>query len=270
MKKFLIGICTLITMVGLIFLGIVINLEEAVIDTMNHIMEEQVKESMVVYLKDNTTINTEEIEKGVEGIFASESIENLINQCLSRAFDILINKNTPAIDVTKEVTQLINDSQSVLKNDGITLTESQKNELLAMAKNENINKTINNAIYNFKESMSPEVQKVIDSYAFIRSKAFIYMLLGIIIISLLIIALLQKSFYRWLGELGGSCIFSGVIIGLLVPFITDFISKNLTSKNMYIISTNSFKTYGYIIIAIGIVLTIVKIIISKTLEKKVA
>lgn len=268
MKKFLMGICTLIIMICLIFLGIVINLEDAVVDTMNHVVEKEVKESVVVYLKDNTTINKEEIEKGINGLFASDDVKKIMNQCIDKAFDILTNKSTEAINVTKEVEQLINDSESILKSYGVTLTESQKNELLEMTKDEEINKTIQNAIYEFKESMSPEIQKAVESYAFIRSKAFIYMLLGIIGISLLIIALLQKSYYKWLGELGGSCIFSGVVIGLLVPFIADFISKNLSSQNMYVISTESFKTYGYIVVAIGIISIIIKIVLSKILEKK--
>lgn len=115
--------------------------------------------------------------------------------------------------------------------------------------------------------MPKEAEVAIKVYDFFRSTNFKIMLIGGIVLCLGLIALLKKSTYRWLTNLGIASIFSGITIGILFPYLVNLLFENL-GEDSITLSLSSFNTYGYIIIGLGLIALIIKISLAKLLLKE--
>ena len=118
----------------------------------------------------------------------------------------------------------------------------------------------------FKKEMTSEDKTILNIFNFITSTSFKLMLIGGVIVLLILIALLKKSFYKWLSNFGMSLIFSGIVLGILIPLLMDTIIKEIGEE--FIISYSSFSTYGYVSIGIGVILIVINILIPKIINKK--
>ena len=110
--------------------------------------------------------------------------------------DILSGKDVEDLDISKELENIINNSEDVLKEYGITISEEDKKELLNEVSGEEINKTFNESVMEFKKEMTSEDKTILNIFSFITSTSFKLMLIGGVIVLLVLIALLKKSFYN--------------------------------------------------------------------------
>ena len=97
---------------------------------------------------------------------------------------------------------------------------------------------------------------------------FKVMLCGVILLDLLFIALLKKSPYKWLSNLGGSSLIVGLFIGFVIPLSIDKLLKTLDNENLFAFNTEALANYGYVLIGIGIVAYVLEFTLKKTIEKK--
>lgn len=267
MKKLLIGILTLLMFIALVCLGLVFNVKSLIVDTIDVALKKEITNEIVDYIGDNTNYNKEEVKKSIDKVLnENESIKKTVNTYMDKFMDIMNDKKVENIDLSKELESIINDSEPILKEYGITISEKEKQEILEVASNEEINKAFNETITEIKTDMPREAKIVLDIFNFITSTTFKLILIGSIALLLVLIACLKKNYYKWLSNFGGSLILSGIIIGVFIPIAIDTISKELEDGIM--ISYSSFSTYGYISIGIGIVAIIINIVISKIIKNK--
>lgn len=266
MKKFLIGILTLIMTIVLIAFGLVINLKSMVVDTIDVVVKKEITNEIVNYIEDNTDFNKEEVKTSIDKVLnENETIKKTVDSYLDRFMDIMNDKKVNDIDLSKELESIINDSEPILKEYGITISEKDKKELLETVSSEEINKAFNETITEIKGDMPTEVKMALDIYNFVTSTTFKLILIGGVVVLLIFIALLKKSYYKWLSNFGGSLFISGIVIGILLPIVLDALLKEI--GNGVTISSGSFSTYGYISICMGIVAIIINIIIPKIINK---
>ena len=267
MKKFLISILTLIITLALIVLGLTFNLKSMIIDTTDIILKKEITNQITDYLADNTDYNKEDIKKSIDKVLnENELIKKTVSTYMDKFINVLNDKEVTDIDLSQELESIINDSEPILKEYGITISEEDKKELLNEVSGEEINKTFNESVMEFKKEMTSEDKTILNIFNFITSTSFKLMLIGGVIVLLILIALLKKSFYKWLSNFGMSLIFSGIVLGILIPLLMDTIIKEIGEE--FIISYSSFSTYGYVSIGIGVILIVINILIPKIINKK--
>ena len=268
MKKLLIGILTIFVTLGLILLGVSLNLKATVTEVATNMINEEVTNTMTDYLEKNTDVNKNEIKKGIDKVVNSnDTIKKAVNNYYSEFMDILSDKEFKEINIASELEILIDNSEPILKEYGITISKKDKEELTKIVSNEEINKTVNESIKEVKKEMPGEVTSALNILNFITSTTFKIILIGTIILSLVLIALLKKSIYKWLINLGIASILCGLLYSIVIPIVFNILSKEIDAKIK--ISASALNNYGYVVLALGILTIILNMILSKILNKKI-
>lgn len=270
MKKLLIGILTIFITVNFILLGLSINLKGTIVDTVGIIVKENVVENIADYLEENTSVSKDDAKKSINEILESNNtIKKTVNGYFDKIMDIMNDKEVTDINIASDIEILINENESTLKKYGINITEEDKKGITSVVSNEEINKKLNESITEFKNSMPSEAKIAIDIFNFVRGTTFKIILVSVIVTFLALIALLKKSPYKWLVNLGIASVLSGLSVGVLVPSILKFITESLSNEATITISTTHISNYGYIVLSIGLISIILHTVISIITKKKV-
>lgn len=270
MKAFLRGILTICLVFLLVIFGVVINMKEVLVGTTEHLVKQELKKSIGTFASqytDQVSNATDIIQKVEDQIDNNEMIKKVIDTYYDEIIDVLKNKEVHIqIDLSKELDDLISDGEKILSDYGITITEEEKQELLSKVSTDTVNEFVNETITDMKTSLNGDAKVVLDSYLFVTSNSFKIMLCSFILLAVLCIALLKKSYYKWLSNFGGACVLSGFITGVLFPVLADVIEKMMEEYG-FVLSMTSIGTYGYILIGFGILSCVVSFVISKYTTK---
>ncbi len=269
MKSFCRGILTVFITIALIGLGVSFGLKGMLIDTADTLIKKEVKNSIVDVVEDytNDSISEEVIREVENTIENNEEIKKIVDAYYRSILDVLSDKETELnINVTEELTGLIDEGEKVLKDYGIEITPEEKQELLSIVSSEELNDLASSAITEAKQNMTSETKMILDVYQFLTSSELKIILILSIVVFLLFIALLKKSVYQWFSNFAIAAISSGIVIGILFPFLVDSALKLLEEESLNL-SLSSFTTYGYILIGLGILSIIVNLVASNLLKK---
>lgn len=270
MKGFLRGLLTIWITLILITLALVLSLKGILVNTADTIIKKEISTKVVDEIKNykSDEIPEEVINEVKDTIENNKEIKKLMDTYYDKVIDILVNDSNEKIDVSNDLNIIIDEGEKILNDNGITITKEQKYELLSMVSIDEVNNMVNDTIIEVKENFTGETRVVLNTYKFLMGTTFKLVLIALLVISLLLIALLKKSFHKWLSNLGCASIISGVVVGIIMPYIIDFILGMIDNDSLTI-STNTLNTYGYILIAIGVLSIIINIVISKLLEKNI-
>lgn len=267
MKKVLIGILTFAVTIAFIILGVAMNMENSIMDTVSVIVKEQFTNGVADYLKDNTDLDIEKVKNVMTKVMEeNDTIKNKVDSYFDRFMNIIVGKDTQEINLATELESIIDESEDTLKDYGVTISEEDKDKLISTVASDKVNKTLNDSILKIKDKMPSEAKTAVNAFNFMRSTSFIAMMIIIILVALILIAILKKSFYKWLGNFSTATIISGILIGIFLPVLMSAAVKTLGSSVS--ISTNAFSTYGYVLIGLGVGAIIINVIISKLKEKR--
>lgn len=271
MKSFIRGILTVWIVILLIVFGLVSSMKSILIDMTDGIIKTELKTNIVNVIENyaNESISDDVIQEIENEIEKNPNIKKVMNQYYDKIMDVLSSKESNIeIDVVSELEKLIDDSEEVLKDYGVTLTEEEKQELLSVVSSSEVNTIVNDSINEIKDNLSSEITMVIDIYSFITSMAFKVILVVLIVVALLLIALLHKDFYSWLFNFGIASVITGTLILAILSIITTQILDNLLAESNLTISTTPLNTYSYILIILGVISIIGKIVITKKVRKE--
>lgn len=268
MKGFLRALLTIWMTLLLITFGLVLSLKGILIDTADTIIKKEISNKVVDEIKNykSEEIPEEVINQVKDTIDNNKEIKKLMDTYYDKVIDILVNESNEKIDVSNDLNTIIDEGEKILNDNGITITKEEKDQLLSMVSTDEVNNMVNDTIIEVKENLTGETKVVLDTYKFLMGNTFKIILITLLVVALLLIALLKKSFYKWLSNLGGTSIASGIIVGILMPYFVDLLVGMIDNDSL-VISTNSLNTYGYIMIVFGILLIILNVVISKILEK---
>ncbi len=270
MKSFIRGILTIWIVILLIVFGLVSSMKAILIETADGIIKKELKTNIVKVIKGDSSekIQDDVIRKVEKEIDRNPNIKKVVNNYYDRILDVLSSKEANVtIDVAKELETLIDNGEEVLKDYGVTLTPNEKKELLSVVSSSAINDMVNDAITEIKRDMGSDMKRIIDAYTFLTSMTFKAILVGLIAVALLFIALLKKNLYGWLSNFGIASAITGILIGVVLPMIVTQVLTDLASESVITISTGFLNTYGYTLIALGIVSIVAERIIA-TKNKK--
>ena len=174
------------------------------------------------------------------------------------------DENAKSDILDKMIDYLIENKEKIERETGKKLDLSGIDKFRNSEEYKTLNEAINETISETSSGFSANDKKIIRTYSFTVSNNFRLILIGCFIATLCLIALLQWSFYKWIGTLGSSCLVSGVTLVVL-----HFVSKLLITSLLSSMSTNvtvdvsSLLYFGISCIVLAIVLYIVKKILSK-------
>ena len=270
MKKifnFLITICifVLISLLCVSFCA-----KEIIINTLSkEIVRKEISSKVVDYAKEYyDDIDYDTLEKLETGIGNNENIDKITEKYFDNIAESITKDSEIKLPDTKdELLDLINQNEYILEENGIEITNEEKDKIVEkLTSDGKLDKIYENVVVNIKSDISNEEKNAIDLYNKITTNTFRWLVISIIVILVLIIALIKKSFYKWTYNLAISFGLSGVLITLLIPPVMDIISNDLTSGVLgspLDININSLTNLGYICFALCAVLIIIYLIGNK-------
>lgn len=269
MKKFLRGLLTIALTFLLIALGIVLSFKTMLINTADQMIKREMTHQFINTMQEqNSEVDEEAIKKIKETIEKNETIQDIMNTYFDQVIEILGSEEELKINITEDLNTLGDEGEKILKEYGITITPAEKEELLDMVSMEEVNTLLNETLAEAKQNLPEQIKEEIKIYQFVMGPTFKVMLCGVILLDLLFIALLKKSAYKWLSNLGGSSLIVGLFIGFVIPLSIDKLLKTLNNENLFAFNTEALANYGYVLIGIGIVAYVLEFTLKKTIEKK--
>lgn len=209
------------------------------------------------YLKDSEDINK---------LLEDERVQEIINKYIDITLDNLTSEEIKNIDIESDIINYINENKELIKEiTGKEVTNEMIEDTKKVIEESNLNETIEETIVSTKESISTEEKIVLKGYKEIISTKTRIITISLILLCLLLIALIDKSFYKWI-KTGSICtIISGILVLLM-----GFILKMIVTRILPLPSFNVSYLYksGLIQLIIGSIILIIYIILNKILVKK--
>ena len=206
--------------------------------------------------------NSEDINKLLE----DQRVQEIINKYIDITLDNLTSEEIKNIDIESDIINYINENKELIKEiTGKEVTPEMIEDTKKVIEESNLNETIEDTIESTKESISTEEKIVLKGYKEIISTKTRIIVIGLIALCLLLIAIIEKSFYKWI-KTGSICtIISGILV-LLMGFILKLIVTSILPLPSFNVSY-LYKS-GLIQLIIGIVILLIYIVLNKVLVKK--
>ena len=166
-------------------------------------------------------------------------------------------------NIDGELEKLIDENKDTLEDYGIEITEEDKQEIIdSIALDDLINEKTNEEVMIVKDNMSSEELFVLNIYNVLTSPTLqIGIVIGIIAI-IVIIALIKKSLYKWMINVGIALCCVGIVNVIFMPIVVNLI------RGVISIDIGGIVTNGYIALGIGILLIVIHVLLNKFIKKK--
>ena len=275
MRKFLIGLLTfiLINAIGLLILSftlktilvdgiikevIVNQVDLPIFETSNYQYRNQI----------NTDENIDKVtnDERVRELLKSDEVTELIDKYMDKIIDGYIDEEKlDEIELEKDmINYLENNKEKLEKITGKEITQENLDQAKEQIKEMDIDTKVKESIKTTSKTMPKETVKVLKGYKTFISLEFKLIMIGIIILCLVLIALLQKSMYKWIKLFTISLITNGVF-AIIVSGSVYLIVYSLTKIKF---NTSILLITGIVITIIGIIVQIIYNILTKNIENK--
>lgn len=208
---------------------------------------------------------TDEDKKNIETVnkvIKTEDINELVSKVLDEYEKSLDEENYKVsdktvdyvIDLLVEYKDLIND----ISHENITEKEIRSSET-----REGIEEAFNEILSDHPDNNKEAIRIAVTSYNFFVSSTFRLLMIFFTIVCLLLIALIRKSYTRWMKPAATVITCNGLLISAsYFAIIYAFKTINNSSKYNIVINPKYILCLGIIEVVIGIVLSILSIIFS--------
>ncbi len=238
------------------------------------IVVETIKDTIVKqnYKTENLIIPEEEInaitdDERVREILKSKEIQDLLNKYLDITIDTIIDEESiEEIELEKDILEYLSDNKETLsKAVGQDITEEMIDSTKKQFEGKDMSRAFKQTLNNTKNSVSKEEKIVLKGYKVLRSQSFRLGMIFCIIVTLILIAMIQKSFHKWVLTLGEAITISGI---LLIAF--NFILKQIlfSATKSFVLHANSFLYSSLQIMISGIIITAIYMIIARIITKR--
>ena len=274
MKKIIKVFLSFIIVLLMLFLTISFNLNKVIVDG---VIKEIIITKVIPKKVNNPNISEEVINtlplpdylknsEDINKLLEDQRVQEIINKYIDITLDNLTSEEIKNIDIESDIINYINENKELIKEiTGKEVTPEMIEDTKKVIEESNLNETIEDTIESTKESISTEEKIVLKGYKEIISTKTRIIVIGLIALCLLLIALIDKSFYKWI-KTGSICtIISGILV-LLMGFILKLIVTSILPLPSFNVSY--LYNSGLIQLIIGIVILIIYIILNKVLVKK--
>ena len=239
--------------------------DEIVIETITEkITNKEYKEGNIVLDEEIEKIVTEE---RVKELLKTKEIQDLVEKYIDITLDTITEEDDlDEIELEKDILEYLSDNREVISEVvGQEVTDEMIEQTREQMQGKDMSKSFKQTIRNMKENMTKEEKRVIKGYRLITSSTFQWTIFGMIVTTLIALAILQKSFTKWIDTLGKSMVISGGMLFIMSIVVSRIVSSATAMKNFKI---SSLSCTGLILSAVGIVIVAIYYFVSKGRRKK--
>ena len=273
-KKILVALLCVILIGCIFFMAISLNLKKILI---NGVIKETIVESVIPksYSEsgEKVVITEEQIKEitddpRIQEILMSPEIQGLMEKYLDTTVNGLIDENNiDEIALEQDMMNFIKENRSIIEEKaGKEVTDEMIERAMEQVESKDMSRAYKQSIMNASRNMTTTEKEVLRGYRLLISPEFRIILLVIMVIDLVLIAVVQGSFYKWISSLGTSLLISGAGT-MAASVITKKIVAQKTGFNNF--DTSSLMQTGIIILVSGLIIVIVYNVISRLIKKKV-
>jgi len=204
-------------------------------------------------------INNKVLEKTLEDEEVKEMLSEFIDDVISN-----ISKeeqdNINIEELEKKVIEYTKEHKKELEEKtGVEITDEMINEASKLLNDGDVKKSFEQEINNYKNNITKEEKMALKFYNFIISKDLRTIIIILIMVNILLIAILQKSIYKWIKNISRAMYISGlsiVILGLAIKYL-------ISTLTLLVINPKEIFIIGISLIVFGLLINIVYRIMEK-------
>lgn len=204
-------------------------------------------------------INNKVLEKTLEDEEVKEMLSEFIDDVISNISKEK-QENINIEELEKKVIEYTKEHKKELEEKtGVEITDEMINEASKLLNDGDVKKSFEQEINNYKNNITKEEKMALKFYNFITSKDLRTIIIILIIVNILLIAILQKSIYKWIKNLSRAMYISGlsiVILGLAIKYL-------ISTLTLLVINPKEIFIIGISLIVFGLLINIVYRIMEK-------
>lgn len=269
MKTIIRGLLTTVLVFTFTMVPTVIFAEKSVNEKLiGEYTKEEVSKQMTTTLQQELPeLTTKEIEIIQTKIDNSKTINDIINKYTNRILKDLSSDKVENINIKNDIATILEENKSIVEEtlDRKIADEDYDRVIHEIVNNDALDNAYKHLIEDTKNNMPKETKTMIEGYNTITSDQFIITTIIISIVSIILIALLKKPYYKWIVNVGIAGIISSLficLIGASIVLLLNIVIDTL-DQPISISATPMFVTA-----AIMLIISVVLIIINNTLDKK--
>lgn len=268
MKTFIRGLLTTVLVFTFTLIPVVMFAEKAVTE---ELLGQYMKEELVNNVVDNLEMNldqltTEDVETIKQELKNNEEINQIMDKYGTRIIEDLSKENIEDINMEEDLEIIMKENKdSIEKITGEELSDEQLDQAITeITENNDLDSAYKEIIAEAKQTMPTETKTMIDSYNTITSNQFIIIASIISVVSIIIIALLKKPYYKWIVNVGIAGIISSLFIALIGACLALFLNLVIESTEVTLtVSMTPILTTAAIMFVVSIILFIINNVLDK-------
>ena len=271
MKTFIRGILTTVLVFTFILIPTIMYAEQIVNQEIigTYGKEEVIKQMSESLKNEFPEITDENIKELEDSLRTNETIDNLMNKYTDKIMKDLTTDEIEDINIEEDLKTFIEENKTTIEQaTGQSISDEKLDELLEeVTQNEDINASYKKMIEEAKNSMPEEGQVVLNRYQSVTTDNFMMGLIITSIISIVIIALLKKPYYKWIVNIAIAGIVSALFIALIGGSIALVLNVAIEIETVGISAMPMLITSG-IMLLVSIVLIVINSILDSRKAKR--
>lgn len=271
MKTFIRGILTTVLVFTFTLIPTIMYAEQIVNQEIigTYGKEEVIKQMSESLKNEFPEITDENIKELEDSLRTNETIDNLMNKYTDKIMKDLTTDEIEDINIEEDLKTFMEENKTTIEQaTGQSISDEKLDELLEeVTQNEDINASYKKMIEEAKNSMPEEGQAVLDSYQSVTTDNFMIGLMITSIISIVIIALLKKPYYKWIVNIAIAGIVSALFIALIGGSIALVLNVAIETETVGISAMPMLITSG-IMLLVSIVLIVINSILDSRKAKR--
>ena len=268
MKTFIRGILTTVLVFTFTLIPTIIYAEQTVNQgIVGNYGKEEIARQMTERLGENfPELSEKELNELEENLQNNEQVDELVDKYSEKIIRDLSEDNIEDVNFEEDLRTFILENKSTIEEaSGHELTEEEIDAAIdEVIQNEDLNETYKQIITEAKQEMPEESQTMIDGYNNITSENFMIALVIITVISIIIIALLKKPYYKWIVNIAIAGIISAIFTALIGGCMALVLNLAMTSlEGMSAVSATPIIITSGIMLIISIILLVINSILDK-------
>ena len=270
MKTFIRGILTTVLVFTFTLIPTIMYAEQIVNQEIigTYGKEEVIKQMSESLKNEFPEITDENIKELEDSLRTNETIDNLMNKYTDKIMKDLTTDEIEDINIEEDLKTFMEENKTTIEQaTGQSISDEKLDELLEeVTQNEDINASYKKMIEEAKNSMPEEGQVVLNRYQSVTTDNFMMGLIITSIISIVIIALLKKPYYKWIVNIAIAGIVSALFIALIGGSIALVLNVAIETETVGISAMPMLITSG-IMLLVSIVLIVINSVLDSRKEK---
>ena len=271
MKTFIRGILTTVLVFTFTLIPTIMYAEQIVNQEIigTYGKEEVIKQMSESLKNEFPEITDENIKELEDSLRTNETIDNLMNKYTDKIMKDLTTDEIEDINIEEDLKTFMEENKTTIEQaTGKSISDEKLDELVEeVTQNEDINASYKKMIEEAKNSMPEEGQVVLNRYQSVTTDNFMMGLIITSIISIVIIALLKKPYYKWIVNIAIAGIVSALFIALIGGSIALVLNVAIEIETVGISAMPMLITSG-IMLLVSIVLIVINSILDSRKAKR--